>query len=184
MKSDKHLKIYWYVLSDIIAASIAWWVFTWFRRYRLKEGNTTIGEMFSDPFFQGSVIVIPLIWVILFLLSGFYSESLYRKSRLNELTSSFTVCLIGCLVIFFSIILNDNAPSYTYFYSAFFIFFVLQWVLTFTGRALVLKQAKAQLLRGDIKLILCLLVTMLMHLKFLRIIPKVHLLWVMYLPVL
>ncbi len=152
MKPYKPLQIYWYVISDFIAATGAWWIFTWYRRNRLHEGHTGFFEMTEDSFFQSSVILIPVIWVSFFLLTGFYGKSLYKKSRLNELTSSFIVCLIGCLLIFFSFVLNDHAPAYTYFYSAFFIFFSLQFGLTITGRMILLSKVKTDFLAGKIKL--------------------------------
>lgn len=151
MKQVKPLQIYWYILTDILASTGAWWVFTWYRRNKLKEAHTDFFDLIQDYFFQWSLVIIPIIWVCLYLLTGFYGESLYRKSRLNEFTSSFLVCLIGCLVIFFSVILNDKPPSYTYFYAAFFIFFFLQWILTFTGRAIILTIIKQQLLKGLIR---------------------------------
>lgn len=151
MKPYKPLQIYWYILSDILASSGAWWVFTWYRRSKLNEAHPGFWRMITDPFFLWTVGIIPIVWVSLFLLTGFYGTSLYRRSRLTEFTSSFTVCLIGCLVLFFSVILNDHATNYTYFYAAFFIFFSLQWVLTFTGRALILGSVKQDLLQGKIQ---------------------------------
>ena len=99
MKLYKPLQIYWYILSDIVASCGAWWVFTWYRRSKLNEAHPGFWQMIEDPFFQWTVLVIPVIWVSLFLLSGFYSTSLYRRSRLTEFTSSFSVCLIGCLLL-------------------------------------------------------------------------------------
>ena len=151
MKQVKPLQIYWYTLTDIVASTGAWWVFTWYRRNKLKEAHTDFFDLIQNHFFQWSLVIIPIIWVCLYLLTGFYGESLYRKSRLNEFTSSFIVCLIGCLIIFFSVILNDKPPNYTYFYAAFFIFFSLQWILTFTGRAIILSIIKQQLLKGLIR---------------------------------
>lgn len=151
MKPHKPLHIYWYIISDIIASCSAWWVFTWYRRSKLNEAHPGFWQLIEDPFFQWSVIAIPIIWVSLYLITGFYNTSLYRRSRLTEFTASFSVCLIGCLLLFFSVILNDKAPAYTYFYAAFFIFFMLQWALTFAGRALILTIAKKDLLQGKVQ---------------------------------
>ncbi len=172
MKQYKPLQIYWYILSDIVASCGAWWVFTWYRRSKLNEAHPGFWQMIEDPFFQWTVLVIPVIWVSLFLLTGFYSSSLYRRSRLTEFTSSFSVCLIGCLLLFFSVILNDHAPSYTYFYAAFFIFFMLQWVLTFAGRAFILGIAKQDLLKGKIQFNTLLLGSNANALKIIRDFPK------------
>ncbi|MDB5249327.1 MAG: sugar transferase [Segetibacter sp.] len=151
MKRIKPLQIHWYIFSDVVSATATWWLFTWYRRNVLNEAHTGLWEMTADSFFRTSVVVIPILWVCYFSLTGFYGKSLYKRSRLNEFTSTFLVSLIGCLLIFFSIILNDRAPTYTYFYSAFFIFFLLQAGLTFFGRALILGKAKADILRGKVK---------------------------------
>jgi exopolysaccharide biosynthesis polyprenyl glycosylphosphotransferase len=86
------------------------------------------------------------------MLTGFYKHALIKKSRLNEFTSTFIVCIAGSLLIFFTFLLNDKAPSYTYFYSVFFGLFGLQFGLTFFGRLLLLNRTKADLLAGRIKL--------------------------------
>ncbi|MCW3108090.1 MAG: sugar transferase, partial [Segetibacter sp.] len=151
MKQYKPLQIYWYILSDLLASTGAWWIFTWYRRNRLHEAHTGLWEMTSDNFFKASVIAIPIIWASFFLLTGFYGKALYKRSRLNELTSTFIACLIGCLLIFFSIILNDHAPSYTYFYKTFFLFFALQFGLTSTGRLIILAKVKSDLLAGKLR---------------------------------
>lgn len=150
MKSYKPSQLYRYVLSDLAASIITWWIFTWYRRNKLHESHTGLWEMIHDAFFQASVIVIPIVWVCFFLIAGFYRQSLYKRSRLNELTSTFIACLIGCLLIFFSVILNDRALAYTYFYNTFSLFFSLQFLLTATGRLLLLTLAKADLIAGKI----------------------------------
>lgn len=152
MKSFKPLPVAAYIISDMVAASAAWWLFTWYRRNKLQEGHTGFLQMFTDTFFQTSIVLIPLIWVCFFLLTGFYSSSLYKRSRLNEFTATFIVCLVGCLLIFFSVILNDRAPYFTYFYSAFFVFFMLQTGLTIVGRSVVLAKVKSHILAGQYRL--------------------------------
>lgn len=151
MKSYKPLQIYWYIVSDLLASAGAWWIFTWYRKNLLNEGHSGLWEMTSYSFFNASVIAVPVIWLCFFLLTGFYRKSLYKRSRLNEITSTFIACLIGCLLIFFSIILNDNAPAYTYFYKTFLLFFALQFCLTSLGRVIILSKAKSDLLAGKIK---------------------------------
>ena len=152
MKSYKPLRVYWYVLSDIVASIATWWFFTLFRRNLLHESNAGFWQITSDGFFRASVFVIPIIWACFFLITGFYRESLYKRSRLNELTSTFIACLIGCLLIFFILILNDRAPSYTYYYKTFLLFFLLQFSITVAGRLVILTKVKSDLLAGKIKI--------------------------------
>lgn len=152
MKSHKPLQIYWYIISDLAASTGAWWLFTWYRRNRLHEGQTGLWEMTRDNFFKASVVAIPVIWASFFLIAGFYGGALYKRSRLNELTSTFIACLIGCLLIFFSIILNDHAPSYTYFYKTFFVFFSLQFGFASAGRLIILSKVRSDMAAGKIRL--------------------------------
>jgi exopolysaccharide biosynthesis polyprenyl glycosylphosphotransferase len=64
---------------------------------------------------------------------------------LNEFTQTFTTTLIGCLLIFFILILNDHSKTYTYYYTAFGLFLLLQFALTFLGRAIILLRVKNDL---------------------------------------
>jgi polysaccharide biosynthesis protein PslA len=151
MKGFKPLHINWYVLSDAIAAAVAWWLFAWIRRNLLHESPSALLSLTDDKAFQLTVLLIPCFWVALFLLTGSYRQSLYRKSRLNELTSTFIVCLVGCVFLFFLLILNDRASTYQYFYSSFFTFLALQFSLTFFGRALIFIPVKRHIVSGKFK---------------------------------
>ncbi len=55
MKSFKPLPVAAYIISDMVAASAAWWLFTWYRRNKLQEGHTGFLQMFTDTFFQTSI---------------------------------------------------------------------------------------------------------------------------------
>ena len=151
MKGFKPLHLNWYALGDAIASALAWLLFAIVRRHLLHEHPASIEGLSNDSFFLVSILLVPFFWVSLFLLTGSYSQSLYQKSRLNEFTSTFIVCLAGCILLFFVLILNDKAPTYQYFYSSFFSFFVLQFFLTFLLRAIVLLIAKKHIVSGKYK---------------------------------
>ena len=123
MKSFRPLHINWYVVSDALTAAVAWFVLALVRKHLLHEHFSGLySSIIADPFFQTTVLIIPLFWVILFSLTGSYRQSLYRKSRLNEFTNTFIISLVGCLLIFFVLILNDTTKLYTYYYAVFFSF--------------------------------------------------------------
>lgn len=152
MKPYKTLHINWYVFSDGLTAFAGWVLFALVRRGLLREQNNLNLFLLHDSLFHATLILIILFWITLFLLTGAYSLPLYKRSRLNEFTVTFMVCLVGCLIIFFVLVLNDHSQNYTYYYKAFFSFFIIQFGLTFTGRAIILQRIKADLLRGRIKL--------------------------------
>jgi exopolysaccharide biosynthesis polyprenyl glycosylphosphotransferase len=152
MNTSTPLHIKWYVFSDLIASIAAWMIFAGLRITLLDEPTDLLTHLTSNLFFQATLVIVPMYWVCLFMLTGSYSQELTKKSRLNEFTSTFIVCLIGTLGIFFTLILNDNAPSYTYFYTTFFWLFALQFGTTFLGRLLILVKIKDDLRSGKIKL--------------------------------
>ncbi|RZL31229.1 MAG: hypothetical protein EOP00_35345, partial [Pedobacter sp.] len=152
MKSLKPLNIIWYVCSDVIAAIIAWSVFAIVRISLLKEPLNFEELFLKNVAFHATVIIVPLFWIIFYSLTGTYREPLYKKSRLNEFTRTFIAVLIGCLLIFFILILNDHTQHYTYYYSAFFSFIALQFFLTYTGRLFILQKIKSDLISGRLRL--------------------------------
>ena len=153
MPAHKPIHINWYVFSDAVAAVTGWLLFAIVRKWLLGEPFGGIAQgLKADPYFQLTVICIPLFWVFLFAATGAYRQSLYRKSRLNEFTNTFMISLVGCMIIFFLLILNDASHRRIYYYKAFFSFCVIQFVLTFLGRAIILTLVKNQLLSGRVRI--------------------------------
>ena len=152
-QKGKTVHNYWYVISDALAAAISWLLFSMVRKSLLHEYYHGLYDgILSDWYYKLSVIAIPFYWVIVFSLTGSYRQSLYRKSRLNELTNTFIISLFGCLLVFFLLILNDTIISYAYYYQAFFSFFLIHFGATFLGRTLILTRVKNQLLHGNVRL--------------------------------
>jgi exopolysaccharide biosynthesis polyprenyl glycosylphosphotransferase len=70
------------------------------------------------------------------LLSGYYRLPL-RKSRLHELGQTFVVTLIGVLILFFVLLLDDWVSSYKHYYTTFFTLFGLQFIFTYLPRLII-----------------------------------------------
>src|SRR5690348_6671470 len=124
--SGKRINSIWYLLSDYLAAILGWMVLYFMRRALENGGNTPASYTFrlNDRFWEG-LILFPAAWVFFYYLLGSYS-SLYRKSRLNELTVTFVASIIGCIMVFFVIVINDPHKTYTYYYQSFFSFLLAQ----------------------------------------------------------
>lgn len=78
---------------------------------------------------------IALGWVLWHLLLGAYQQSIYQKSRLNELTDSAINSILGVLILF----------SISYFSSYeidWITYLILQFGLLFLGRIILLENAK------------------------------------------
>jgi len=148
--SSKKIHIIWYLVSDYLAAMLAWIILYFTRRYLLQEFiETSQGIYLSNRFWSG-LVLIPFGWLMFYTLVGAY-RPLYRKSRLNEFTITFICCLIGCTLIFFLIIVNDPEHNYTYFYKAYFTYLASQLLLTFLGRGYILSRIKKQVLGGEVR---------------------------------
>ena len=125
---NRKLQTLKYLIADLTAAALAWGLFFSFRKIYV-EGESL---QFDDKFYIG-IVIIPLFWVTLYLLTGTYKK-IYRKSRLRELGQTFFITLIGVLIIFFTLLLDDEVASYKHYYKTFFALFSLHFILTFLPR--------------------------------------------------
>ena len=152
MKETKPIHIAWYIFSDFISAALAWALIFFLRKYFLGLIVSDENGLAVDNKFWLGILLIPACWLILYTLVGSY-KSLYKKSRLRELITTFICSLIGSAFLYFTIILNDlNGldKDYRYFYSAFFSLLTLHFFLTFFFRLILLNRAKGQLVSGKI----------------------------------
>jgi polysaccharide biosynthesis protein PslA len=150
MISNKKIHIGWYLVSDYLAASIAWILFTIVRKEFLREAFYQGDHLDLNNRFIMGIALLPVIWVVFYFLTGSY-HSLYKKSRLAEIGTAFFCTLLGCTIIFFIIILNDYNHTIHYYYSVFLSFIVIQFTLTVAGRWILLNYAKKQLLSGRVR---------------------------------
>ncbi len=126
-----------YIVSDYLMAVLSWTLFFSYRKIyieSLKYGSE-VPIKFDTTYFIG-VISIPLFWLLLYYLSSYYKD-VYRKSRLKELWSTLFVSLVGVIIIFFALILDDEIISYKNYYSSFSILFTLHFALTYIPRAII-----------------------------------------------
>lgn len=148
-KRPHTIPILWYILSDYFAALLASVIFHFSRRIFLSEPIFVDGRLILTNRFWLGMITIPLGWLLFYSTVGSYT-SLYKKSRLNELTYTFTYSIIGCTVIFFSIVINDPEKDYHYFYKTYFIFLLSHFLLTSSGRITILNEVRRQIRKGQV----------------------------------
>ncbi len=150
MQAHKKIHIIRYILSDYFAALLTSFIFHFSRRILLSEPVIVDHRLLlTNRFWLGSS-TIPVGFLLLFALVGTYTMSLYKKSRLDELTSTFTFSLIGCTIVFFAIVINDPVKDYHYFYKTYFIFLSAQFILTLLGRMIILNRVRSQVQDGKI----------------------------------
>src|SRR4051812_42732392 len=109
MHHSKPLHISSFIISDILASGIVWTFIALLRKQLLHEEPYTISGLFTqDNFFPITLMLIPVCWVILYCIMGSYNNSVYKKSRLSELTVTFIESFLGSIILLFVLFLNDN----------------------------------------------------------------------------
>lgn len=148
MLPKKRYHIGWYVLADGLASCLAWGLFYFWRRLLLAESETFFPQQLDRSFWLG-IFLIPAGWIILFHLFGFY-KNLYNKSRLQEFFSTFLSTLIGTVIIFFLVLLDDSIYNRLDYYKEFGLLLALQFAFVWTGRMFLLNLVKKQFLQGEV----------------------------------
>ena len=136
----KSLQILKHIIADLVAASLAWTLFYIFRKVyieTIKFGHEVPIE-FGQKFFFG-LILICIFWLLLYAATGSYND-VFRKSRLKELGQTLFISIIGIIIIFFTLILDDEIINYKSYYESFLVIFSLHFVLTFFERFILVSK--------------------------------------------
>ncbi|HPG72873.1 MAG TPA: sugar transferase [Bacteroidales bacterium] len=126
-----------YLFFDFIAAALSYYLLYMFRKKYIEPETFgyNIPIELSQQFLLG-MMLIPFFWLLLHLLSGYYRNPL-RKSRLHELGQTFFTTLIGVVILFFAVLLDDWVASYKHYYSIFLTYLGLQFVTTYLPRLFI-----------------------------------------------
>ena len=134
-----------YFMADLVTAVIGWLGFYILRK--CTESDAITLEILQDPNLFLGVIIVPAGWILLFAIFDEYRD-IYRKSRLTTLTRTFFLTLIGSLILFFTLILDDVVRDFRTYYSSFFTLFLLHFLLFGVVRMILLTRASRKLKAG------------------------------------
>ena len=149
-KSNKIRQTIKYVVTDWLCALIAWTMFFFFRKH--NENPDVLNyfqEVIQDTNFFIGIICVPIFWLLLYTVSGYYNN-VFCKSRLKELSQTFFVTLIGVVILFFVTIIDDVILSYKSYYISFAVLFGLQFVLTYFCRLTITTRTIRKIHRKEI----------------------------------
>ena len=113
-----------FIISDWLIASLVWGLFFYFRKTWIEEKAFEVDQNFVI----GSILV-PLLWLLIYYLQGSYHE-VRRMYRLKILNLTFFGSLIGTVLIFFILILDDTVSNYQMYYYSFGLLFSLQFLFS------------------------------------------------------
>lgn len=125
-----------YFLCDFFAAMLAWVLFFFYRKVYIEHEWEWYQHLFSNKRFYIGSVLIPVCWVVVYYMQGTYHDP-YRRSRLNEFIQTFYTALLGVLILFFVLLLDDQIQSYKNYYKSFGVLFSLQFLLTAIPRFII-----------------------------------------------
>ena len=149
-KINKRQQTLKYVLWDYVAAVVTWFLFFCYRKkIEAVDVFADFSVVSGDRNFWLGLIIIPLAWLFLYLLAGSY-QKVYFKSRVRELGQTVLVTLVGTIILFFAIILDDKIDNYKTYYTLFAILYLSQFFLTYIGRLTITSITAKRVHNGEI----------------------------------
>src|SRR5690242_15126426 len=109
---NRFRQTFYYICTDLVAASVSWAGFIYFRKKFIEPD--AIGFDVPVEFGRNAIygfILVPFFWVFLSWFSGYYRD-IYRKSRLKELGQTFVTVLVGTVILFFTLFIDDVVADY------------------------------------------------------------------------
>ena len=140
---DRKREVVWYLITDFIFSTLAWALFFIYRKVYIEKSEL----LFDDNFYLG-LIIIPIYWIVLYYIIGSYREVL-KRHRLRDLGETFIISLIGCTVLFFLLIINDQYVFKTDYYKAYFGLFVIHFVLAIIPKLIITQRIVKSIHRGE-----------------------------------
>lgn len=136
-----------YACADFLSAMLAWALFYLIRAW--GEGKTLSDGVLNDHTFWFGVVIIPIGWLLFYWVFDRYKD-IYRLSRLTTLIRTFVLTLCGVLIIFFTLLLDDQADDVLDYVHGFIRLFLLHFIITASVRMIILTWASRRLRAGKI----------------------------------
>ena len=140
-----------YLLFDVLAALLTWVGLYMYRKHVGESADlqSILISMRADSKFYLGLLLYPLYWLFFHAFFGYYNK-IYRKSRLDELVTTFGVTLFGCLVFFFVFILDDIVTSPNDYVKYLIFLFFWQFILTYIPRVSITSYINKRIHNGEI----------------------------------
>lgn len=133
MRNKRKIHIVLFIVFDALAAALSWSLFFAYRKLFIEANLYGKIDLVLDKNFFLGLIYIPIFWVILYFLAGNYKD-VWRKSRIKELSKTFSISIIGVVLLFFTLLLDDTVGNYQAYYKTTFTLLFLHYLITVTER--------------------------------------------------
>ena len=139
-------KYFWlvFLLFDWLSAASAWFCFNFFRKTYIENYHFELNYKLIY-----STIIISVLWVLLYAALGQYKNA-YKKYRIREVTQTISQSLLGIILIFFGLLLDDQINSYQDYYNLILAIIFLHTTLTFLPRIIITSNLVSKIHKGKI----------------------------------
>ena len=120
-----------FVLVDWLCAVIAWFLFYYLRKTYVEGVEFSV----SRSFYLG-LLLVPLLWLLLYFLQGTY-HNVKRLYRFKVFSLTFSATVIGSVLIFFLLLIDDTIAGYQMYYKSVSLLFVSHFLLTIIPRLIL-----------------------------------------------
>jgi exopolysaccharide biosynthesis polyprenyl glycosylphosphotransferase len=144
---EKSKDIFVTALADFLASVFAWVVFYWVRTASGLFGMVSVAVPATVVL---PAILISVYWVGLFAFFGLY-RALYLQGRFDEVTKVFKISLLGILVLFFVLFMDElgwNASNLGSAKVKTLLYWMIQFVMVALFRIIVRTRQKWRVMRG------------------------------------
>ena len=137
MKRKQTIK---YIVCDTLSALLAWTALFLFRKLVLEEsGLDGFEQLFHDINFWLGIVMVPAGWLALYTIQGTYRNVL-RRARMKEFLETLIATVIGVVVLYFVLLIDDQMPTYRDYYATFLFLLCVHFVLTYVPRVIITSQ--------------------------------------------
>ena len=133
-----------FLFFDWLSAASAWFCFNFFRKTYIENYHFELNYKLIY-----STIIISVLWVLLYAALGQY-KNVYKKYRIKEVTQTISQSLLGIILIFFGLLLDDQINSYQDYYNLVLAIIILHTTLTFLPRIIITSNLVSKIHKGKI----------------------------------
>jgi exopolysaccharide biosynthesis polyprenyl glycosylphosphotransferase len=138
--SQKRNTVIKHLFFDALSAAAAWTLFYCYRKIYIEsiKFGAEVPIVFNSKFYSALFLIISF-WIIVYTIAGSYRD-IFRTSRLGEFLRSFVTSLIGVILIFFALLLDDEIFSYKNYYQSFLVLFGLHFGISVPVKLILTSQ--------------------------------------------
>lgn len=127
----------WYLIMDLITTSIAFFIFNVVRFSLMANWDMkAVRGYLLDTKIILEQIFLPILILGIYWLSGYYNRP-FNKSRLQEFNTTFFSAVITSLIIYFTMLINDQLPTRTLNYELLLFLLFSMFFCVYIGRLML-----------------------------------------------